>query len=61
MSSRMIFYINKHYGVHLKYEDQSCEFHDQNQQCIKETCPFLWLDMNGLFNKQNKKQVVFQR
>jgi hypothetical protein len=33
-------YINKHFDVHLEYEDQSCEFHDQNQQCIKEKCPF---------------------
>ncbi len=33
-------YINKHFGVHLEYEDQSCEFHEQNQQCIKEKCPF---------------------
>jgi len=33
-------YINKHYGVQLEYEDQRCEFHEQNQQCIKEKCPF---------------------
>ena len=33
-------YINKHFDVHLEYEDQSCEFYDQNQQCIKEKCPF---------------------
>ena len=35
-----IDYINAHYDVSLIYEDQSCEFSSQNQQCIKEKCPF---------------------
>ena len=34
-----IEYVNKHYGVHLEYEEQKCEFYSQNQQCIKERCP----------------------
>lgn len=35
-----IEYINTHYGVHLEYEKQACEFSDQNRQCIKTRCPF---------------------
>lgn len=33
-------YINAHYDVRLEYEDQECEYSAQNQQCIKERCPF---------------------
>ena len=33
-------YINEHYNVTLEYEDQRCEFSDQNQQCLRERCPF---------------------
>ena len=33
-------YVNQHYGVHLEYEEQTCEFSAQNQQCIGERCPF---------------------
>ena len=33
-------YINKHFDVQMEYEGQHCEFHEQNQQCIKEKCPF---------------------
>ncbi|WP_242879412.1 DUF5714 domain-containing protein [Butyrivibrio sp. INlla16] len=32
--------MNQHYGVHLEYEEQTCEFSSQNQQCIKDRCPF---------------------
>ena len=32
--------INEHYSVALEYEEQKCEFSDQNRQCIKEKCPF---------------------
>jgi len=35
-----IEYINAHFPVHLEYEDQQCEFSEQNQQCIHERCPF---------------------
>ena len=35
-----IEYVNYHYDVTLEYEDQTCEFKSQNQQCIKERCPF---------------------
>ena len=35
-----IEYINSHYGVHLEYEEQQCEFSEVNQQCIGERCPF---------------------
>ena len=35
-----IEYVNSHYDVTLEYEDQTCEFKSQNQQCIKERCPF---------------------
>lgn len=35
-----IEYVNEHYGVLLEYEEQSCEFSSQNQQCIKDRCPF---------------------
>jgi hypothetical protein len=35
-----IEYVNQHYGVQLEYEEQTCEFSSQNQQCIKERCPF---------------------
>lgn len=35
-----IEYVNQHYGVHLEYEEQTCEFSTQNQQCIKGRCPF---------------------
>ena len=35
-----IEYINEHYSVALEYEEQKCEFSDQNRQCIKEKCPF---------------------
>ena len=30
-----IEYVNSHYDVTLEYEDQTCEFKSQNQQCIK--------------------------
>lgn len=33
-------YINAHYDVHLDYENESCEFSELNQQCIRERCPF---------------------
>ena len=26
--------------VKLEYEEQECEFYPQNQQCIREKCPF---------------------
>ena len=35
-----IEYVNQHYGVHLEYEKQKCEFSSMNQQCIKNRCPF---------------------
>ena len=35
-----IEYVNQHYGVHLEYEGQKCMFSGQNQQCIRERCPF---------------------
>ena len=35
-----IEYVNQHYGVHLEYEKQTCEFSSQNQQCVKDRCPF---------------------
>lgn len=35
-----IEYVNSHYDVTLEYEGQTCEFKSQNQQCIKERCPF---------------------
>ena len=35
-----IEYINEHYNAALEYEEQKCEFSDQNRQCIKEKCPF---------------------
>ena len=35
-----IEYVNSHYDVTIEYEDQTCEFKSQNQQCIKERCPF---------------------
>lgn len=33
-------YINAHFPVHLEYEEQLCEFSEQNLQCIHEKCPF---------------------
>jgi hypothetical protein len=33
-------YINEHYSASLEYEEQLCEFSEQNQQCLKEKCPF---------------------
>lgn len=35
-----IEYVNTHYGVHLEYEKQVCGFSSENQQCIKNRCPF---------------------
>ena len=35
-----IEFVNQHYGVQLEYEEQTCEFSTQNQQCIKCRCPF---------------------
>ena len=35
-----IEYINRNYDVTLEYEEQKCDFKSQNQQCIKERCPF---------------------
>ena len=35
-----IKYVNEHYDVKLIYEEQECEFYSQNQQCIREKCPF---------------------
>ena len=35
-----IEYVNEHYDVKLEYDEQECEFYPQNQQCIKEKCPF---------------------
>ena len=35
-----IEYVRQHYGVQIEYEKQYCEFSSQNQQCIKERCPF---------------------
>lgn len=35
-----IEYVNSHYGVSLEYEHIKCEFSDQNEQCIKERCPY---------------------
>ncbi|WP_442861626.1 hypothetical protein [Butyrivibrio sp.] len=26
--------------MQIEYEEQHCEFSSQNQQCIKERCPF---------------------
>lgn len=33
-------YINSHYNVGLKYEKMTCQYSEQNRQCIKERCPF---------------------
>ena len=33
-------YVNKHYGVTLEYEKSKCEYSGQNNQCIKERCPY---------------------
>ena len=35
-----VSYINEHYSVSLEYENQLCEFSEQNQQCLREKCPF---------------------
>ena len=35
-----IEYVRQHYGMQIEYEKQHCEFSSQNQQCIKERCPF---------------------
>ena len=35
-----IEYVNEHYNVKLEYEQQECEFSSENQQCIREKCPF---------------------
>ena len=35
-----IEYVRQHFGVQIEYEKQHCEFSSQNQQCIKERCPF---------------------
>ena len=35
-----IEYINSYYAVQLEYENQGCEYSSQNQQCIKDRCPF---------------------
>ena len=35
-----IKYVNENYDVKLEYEEQECEFYSQNQQCIREKCPF---------------------
>lgn len=35
-----VVYINAHYDVDLTYEEQKCEFSQQNKQCIKTRCPF---------------------
>ena len=45
-----IKYINKNYGVTLENSDIVCEFSSENQQCIKDRCPFY---------KFSKKKVAF--
>lgn len=45
-----IKYINKNYGVTLENSDIVCEFSSENQQCIKNRCPFY---------KFSKKKVAF--
>ncbi|MCR4656694.1 MAG: hypothetical protein K5770_10760 [Lachnospiraceae bacterium] len=35
-----IEYVNRHYGVSLEYEKQTCGFSSENKQCIKGRCPF---------------------
>ena len=35
-----IEYVNEHYNVKLEYEQQEGEFSSENQQCIREKCPF---------------------
>ena len=35
-----VSYINEHYSVSLEYENPLCEFSEQNQQCLREKCPF---------------------
>ncbi len=41
-------YINRHFNVHLDYEEQECEFHSRNPQCIKNRCPFYPPQPEGL-------------
>lgn len=35
-----VAYINRNYDVHLDFETCECIYYPQNQQCIKEKCPF---------------------
>lgn len=35
-----IEYINAHYNVKLEYDNCECEYSMQNEQCIKERCPY---------------------
>lgn len=35
-----IKYIDEHYAVNLEMEEVKCEYSGQNEQCIKERCPF---------------------
>jgi hypothetical protein len=35
-----IEYVNSHYGVSLEYEHVKCDYFNQNEQCIKERCPY---------------------
>ncbi len=35
-----IEYINRHYNVPLEYKKMTCTFSKQNEQCIKERCPY---------------------
>ena len=35
-----IQYVNAHFNVTLECEDIKCHYSEQNEQCIKEKCPF---------------------
>lgn len=45
-----IEFINENYGVALESSSIECDFSKQNEQCIKDRCPFY---------KRNKKKVAF--
>lgn len=45
-----IRYVNENYGVELQSDQIACCFHEKNEQCIKEKCPFY---------KKAKKKVAF--
>ncbi len=48
---KVIEHINTHYDVELESSSIECDFHERNQQCLKEKCPF--------FRKSKKKKVAF--